>query len=158
MGEHLNGGTEVVSQAEDRRPPVKSRFIDSGWRLTIPKVIRDYLGWDQGTPICVSWDGLNIIVKHPTLCPDCPDVVRMGSLGKVVLPPRVREEANLYRGQVMSLAVNEGRVLVSSGASQVRCQACGSEMDVKEEIANVYLCRRCRESLQKAAVKTVTWR
>ena len=104
---------------------IKSRFIDSGWRLTIPKAIRDRLGWAPGTPICVSYDGIDIIVKCPTTCTDCPDVVRMGSLGKVVLPPRVRAEANLYRGQVMTLSVEDGRVLVKSGDSQVRCKACG---------------------------------
>lgn len=158
MGANPCGGAGQSGPAEDRLPSTKSRFIDSGWRLTIPKVIRDYLKWGVGTPICVSWDGISIIVKSPTSCPDCPDVVRMGSLGKVVLPPRVRAEANLYRGQVMSLKIAGDRVLVNSGQSQVRCKACGSEMDVREEIANVYLCRRCRESLQKTAIKAVSWR
>jgi len=121
---------------------VKSRFIDSGWRLTIPKAIRDHLGWGPGTPICVSWDGIHIIIKNPKSCPYCTDVVRMGSLGKVVLPPRVRVEANLYRGQIMTLRIEGDTVLVRSGDSQVRCKACGSEMDVRDELPNVHLCRR----------------
>lgn len=158
MVEDLNGQIGQAGSAADRLPPAKSRFIDSGWRLTIPKDIRVYLGWGVGTPICVSWDGIDIIVKSPTSCPDCPDVVRMGALGKVVLPPRVRTEANLYRGQIMDLRVEGERVIVRSGESQVRCKACGSEMDVKEEIPKIHLCRRCRESLQKAAIKALTWR
>ncbi|MGI6667487.1 MAG: AbrB/MazE/SpoVT family DNA-binding domain-containing protein [Bacillota bacterium] len=158
MNENKGRIEERVNNEEPEPTLIKSRFIDSGWRLTIPKAIRDRLGWAPGTPICVSYDGIDIIVKCPTTCTDCPDVVRMGSLGKVVLPPRVRAEANLYRGQVMTLSVEDGRVLVKSGDSQVRCKACGSEMDVKEELANVHLCRRCRESLQKAAVRAVTWR
>ncbi len=158
MSENDKRSREPDLQENGEPSLMKSRFIDSGWRLTIPKVIRDHLGWGPGTSICVSWDGIDIIVKSPTSCPDCSDVVKMGSLGKVVLPPRVRTEANLYRGQVMTLRVDGGRVIVRSGESQVRCKACGSEMDVKEELANVHLCRRCRESLQKAAVKAVTWR
>lgn len=139
-------------------PSPKSRFIDSGWRLTIPKAVRDYLNWDRGTSICVRWDGVHIFVQHPDEAVECPDVVRMGSLGKVVIPPRVREEAHLYRGQILTLQVVGDAVIASSGASQVRCQACGSEMDVKEELPNVHLCRRCRESLHRAAARTLARR
>ncbi|MGI6663411.1 MAG: hypothetical protein ACOX4B_08150 [Bacillota bacterium] len=156
--DHETRTVKEDSQKEEGLSMVKSRFIDSGWRLTIPKAIRDHLGWGPGTPICVSWDGLHIIIRSPKSCPYCMDVVKMGSLGKVVLPPRVRVEANLYRGQIMTLGIEGDRVLVKSGDSQVRCKACGSEMDVKDELPNVHLCRRCREALQKAAVKAVTWR
>jgi bifunctional DNA-binding transcriptional regulator/antitoxin component of YhaV-PrlF toxin-antitoxin module len=156
MSERYREDNGQDGRGKDRLPPPKSRFIDSGWRLTVPKAIREHLNWDVGSPMCVSWDGMTITMK--TSCPECPDIVRMGSLGKVVLPPRVRVEANLYRGQIMTLKVEDDRVIVTTGSSQVRCKACGSEMDVKEEVANLYLCRRCRESLQKAAVKEVTWR
>lgn len=134
------------------------RFIDSGWRLTIPKNFRERLGWDKDTPVCVSWDGGSILVKSPKSCPNCPDVSRMGSLGKIVIPPKVREEASLYRGQVMSLRVAAEAVVASPGEDQVRCQACGSEMDVRETLPNVYLCKRCRESLDAAVTRGVTWR
>jgi bifunctional DNA-binding transcriptional regulator/antitoxin component of YhaV-PrlF toxin-antitoxin module len=26
----------------------KGRFIDAGWRITIPKSMREALGWDKG--------------------------------------------------------------------------------------------------------------
>lgn len=149
---------ELDSQERQGQSLVKYRFIDAGWRLTIPKAIRDQLDWGPGTPICVSWDGIHIIIRNPKSCPYCRDIVKMGSLGKVVLPPRARLEANLYRGQIMALSIDNDRVLVKSGDSQVRCKACGSEMDVRDELPNVHLCRRCREALQKAAVKAVTWR
>lgn len=132
----------------------KERFIDSGWRLTIPKAMRESLGWDKGTPVCVSWDGINMVVKSPTNCPTCPDVTRMGSLGKIVIPPRIREEASLYHGQILSLAVVGDQVSVTPGEAQVRCQSCGSEWDVRQTIANVYLCQRCRESLSRAAIRS----
>lgn len=157
-GKTESQGKREASDKPESPSVVKSRFIDSGWRLTIPKVMRDHLGWGPGTPICVSWDGIHIIIRSPKSCPYCLDVVRMGSLGKVVLPPRVRVEANLYRGQIMTLRIEGDTVLVKSGDSQVRCKACGSEMDVKDELPNVHLCRRCREALQKAAVRAVTWR
>ena len=133
----------------------KHRFIDSGWRLTIPKAFRDRLGWDKGTPICVLWDGRVLVVSSPTSCPRCPDLARMGALGKIVIPPRVREEASLYRGQIMALSVEGSKVHIAPGKSQVRCQACGSEMDVHEVLPNVHLCRRCREALEKAAAREV---
>lgn len=129
----------------------KDRFIDDGWRLTVPKDVRDRLGWAKGTPMCVSWDGIILRVKNAHNCLGCPDVTRMGSLGKIVIPPRIREEACLYRGQIMSLSVAGDHVEVSPGRSQVRCQACGSEMDVREALPNVYLCKRCRASLERAA-------
>ena len=134
-------------------PPTKERFIDSGWRLTIPKVFRDRLGWGKGTPICVAWDGLALVVSSPTSCPRCPDLARMGALGKIVIPPRIREEASLYRGQIMSLSVEGNQIRIRPGRSQVRCQACGSEMDVREALLNVHLCRRCREALENAAAR-----
>ena len=131
----------------------KHRFIDSGWRVTIPKAFRDRLGWDKGTPICVLWDGQVLVVSSPTSCPRCPDLARMGALGKIVIPPRVREEASLYRGQIMALSVEGNEVHITPGSSQVRCRACGSEMDVREALPNVHLCRRCREALEKAAAR-----
>ncbi len=135
----------------------KNRFIDSGWRLTIPKAMRETLGWTKGTTVCVSWDGVSMYVKHPTNCPTCPDVSRMGSLGKIVIPPRIREEAALYRGQILSLSVEGNQVNVVPGESQVRCQSCGSEWDVRQTFPNVYLCRRCRETLTKAAAGAGGW-
>ncbi len=35
--------------------------------------------------MCVSYDGINLYVKHPIHCLTCPDVTRMGSLGKIVI-------------------------------------------------------------------------
>lgn len=130
----------------------KDRFIDSGWRLTIPKPMRESLGWEKDTTVCVSWDGINMFVKHPTNCPNCPDVSRMGSLGKIVIPQRIREEASLYRGQILSLSVMGDQVVIVPGESQVRCQSCGSEWDVRQTLPNVYLCQRCRETLARAAM------
>lgn len=130
----------------------KDRFIDSGWRLTIPKAMRDSLGWDKDTSVCVSWDGNSMFVKHPIHCLTCPDVTRMGSLGKIVIPQRIREEAALYRGQILSLSVTGDHVTVTPGDTQVRCQSCGSELEVKQTLPNVYLCLRCRQSLVGAAV------
>lgn len=129
----------------------KNRFIDAGWRLTIPKQIREHMGWDKDTPVCVSWDGFVIRIKRPAGCIACPDTTRMGALGKIVIPPKVREEAGLYPGQVMTLRVEGEEVVASPGLSQVRCVACGSELDVKVVLPNVYLCRRCRENLWKVA-------
>lgn len=129
---------------------MNQRYIDSGWRLTIPKTIRESLGWDKDTLVCVSWDGASIIIKEPINCVDCPYVKRMGALGKVVIPPRVREEACLYRGQIMSISVQDGLILARPADPQVRCQACGSEMDVRRVLPNVYLCSRCRDSLETA--------
>ena len=133
----------------------KDRFIDLGWRLTIPKAMRDKLAWDKDTSVCVSWDGNSIHVKHPTHCLTCPDVARMGSLGKIVIPQTIREEAGLYRGQILSLAVTGDHVTVTAGEQQVRCQSCGSEWNVTPTLPNVYLCQRCRESLADTAAQEV---
>jgi bifunctional DNA-binding transcriptional regulator/antitoxin component of YhaV-PrlF toxin-antitoxin module len=92
-----------------------------------------------------------MFVKHPTNCPSCPDVTKLGSLGKIVIPARIREEASLYRGQVLSLSAAEDQVTVAPGESQVRCQSCGSEWDVRQTLPNIYLCQRCRETLTRAA-------
>lgn len=131
--------------------PDKTRFVDSGWRVTIPKQMRDHLGWDRETTVCVSWDGRHIRIRHPLRCVDCPDVTKVGALGKIVIPPRVRAETHIYRGQILRLSVTGEEIMMSPEAEQVRCQACGSEMDVRETLANVYLCQRCRVSLEKTA-------
>lgn len=125
----------------------KKRLIDSGWRLTVPKEMREKLGWSKGTPVCVSWDGWKIHIKSPYGCVSCPDSSRMGALGKIVIPPKVRAEANLYPGQVITLTIEGDSILGYSGSSQVRCVACGSELNVKTVLPNVYLCQRCREEL-----------
>jgi bifunctional DNA-binding transcriptional regulator/antitoxin component of YhaV-PrlF toxin-antitoxin module len=130
----------------------KGRFIDAGWRITIPKSMREALGWGKDTAVCVSYDGINLYVKHPIHCLTCPDVTRMGSLGKIVIPQRIREEAGLYRGQILSLSVTGEYVTVRPGENQVRCQSCGSEWDVSQVLPGVYLCPRCRESLERVAL------
>jgi bifunctional DNA-binding transcriptional regulator/antitoxin component of YhaV-PrlF toxin-antitoxin module len=131
--------------------PDKTRFVDSGWRVTIPKQMRDHLGWDRETTVCVSWDGRHIRIRHPLRCVACPDVTKVGALGKIVIPPRVRAETHIYRGQILRLSVTGDEIMMSPEAEQVRCQACGSEMDVRETLANVYLCQRCRVSLERKA-------
>lgn len=132
----------------------EERFIDSGWRITIPKSMRQQLGWTVDTVVCVHWDGFEISICNPREgCRRCPDISRVGTLGKIVIPPRVREETNLYPGQVLSLAVSDGKVTVSIGEEQIRCSACGSEVDVKEVMGNVHLCRNCRDNLQAVARK-----
>jgi len=131
----------------------KRRFIDSGWRLTIPKPMRERLGWDKGTPVCVVWDGWTMRIKSPLGCVSCPDVTRMGALGKIVIPPKVRAEAGLYPGLVMSLWIEDDAIVAKPDTAQVRCAACGSELDVRMTLPNVYLCRRCREALADQAVR-----
>lgn len=126
------------------------RFIDSGWRITIPKSIRDRLNWQRGTSVCIWYDGSAIRIRTAGTCPSCPDASRLGALGKVVIPPRVRAEAHLYRGQIMVISITGSEVVIRPGRSQVRCQACGSELDVRGALPNVYLCRRCREALAQA--------
>jgi bifunctional DNA-binding transcriptional regulator/antitoxin component of YhaV-PrlF toxin-antitoxin module len=130
----------------------ETRFIDSGWRLTIPKAMRTRLGWDKDTEVCVSWDGQRVHIRHPLRCRVCSDLTRLGALGKIVIPPRVRTDAQLYRGQILSLDIEGDEVIVMAEGLQVRCQACGSEMDVKESLPNVHLCRRCREALDRIAL------
>ncbi len=131
------------------------RFIDSGWRLTIPQKMRQSLGWAENTVVCVHWDGFEITVKTPyDRHSKCPDITRIGALGKIVIPQRVREEAALYPGQILTLAVEGRQVIVSAGDKQVRCSACGSELDVRKVLPNVYLCTRCRDRLQSVAGKS----
>ncbi len=130
----------------------KTRFVDSGWRLTIPKDMRTQLGWDKDTLVCVSWDGRRVHIRHPLRCRVCSDLTRLGALGKIVIPPRVRAEAQVYRGQILSLDIVGDEVIVTPEGLQVRCQACGSEMDVKEVLPNVHLCRRCREAIDQVAL------
>ncbi len=129
----------------------KTRFVDSGWRLTIPKSIREKLGWDKDTLVCVSWDGRKVHIRHPLSCKFCPDLSRLGALGKIVIPPKVRAEAQMYRGQILSFVTQGDEVVVLPDGPQVRCQACGWEMDVQEVLPNVYLCGRCRQALNLAA-------
>lgn len=138
----------------DTTKPAKTRFVDSGWRVTIPKAIRLQLDWDTGTRLCVSWDGSHIVLRGPATCVLCPDVVRMGALGKVVIPQKVRQEARLYRGQILSLSVKEDQVVAWPHALQVRCQ-CGSEYDVRDVLPNVHLCKRCRLILEETARRWV---
>ena len=136
----------------DETVEVATRFIDSGWRITIPKAMRQRLGWTKDTLLCVHWDGFEINVKAPYPgCGECPDVSRIGSLGKIVIPPRVREEAMLYPGQILTLELKGDQVVMSLGDKQVRCSACGSEVDVKQVIPNVHLCKMCRAKLESAA-------
>ncbi|HHY16864.1 MAG TPA: AbrB/MazE/SpoVT family DNA-binding domain-containing protein [Firmicutes bacterium] len=131
------------------------RFIDSGWRLTIPKPMRQSLRWTENTVVCLHWDGFEITIRAPHVgCGKCPDISRVGALGKIVLPPRVREEAGLYPGQILTLATQNDEVIVSADDRQVRCSACGSEFDVRAVLPKVYLCTRCRDALQSAAGKT----
>ncbi len=129
----------------------KTRFVDSGWRLTIPKSIRAKLGWDKDTLVCVSWDGRKVHIRHPLQCKLCPDMSRLGALGKIVIPPKVRAEAQMYRGQILSFVTQGDEVIVQPDGPQVRCQACGWEMDVQQVLPNVYLCGRCRQALDSAA-------
>ncbi len=129
----------------------RTRFVDSGWRVTIPKDMREGLDWGRETTVCVSWDGRHIRVKHPLRCLHCPDSTKVGSLGKIVIPPKVRAEAHLYRGQILKLSIVDDEIFIVPSDEQVRCQACGSEMDVKETLPGVHLCRRCRASLDLAA-------
>ncbi|HHY69246.1 MAG TPA: hypothetical protein PLB36_06440 [Bacillota bacterium] len=131
-----------------------TRFIDSGWRITIPKDMRELLGWTQDTLLCVHWDGFEISVKAQRPgCGDCPDVSRMGALGKIVIPHRVREEAMLYPGQILTLTLRGDQIIMSTGNEQVRCAACGSEADVLEVLPNVHLCKTCRAKVEAAAAK-----
>ena len=52
------------------------RFVDSGWRLTIPKAMRQSLGWAENTLVCLHWDGFEITIKAPFAgCSKCPDTV-----------------------------------------------------------------------------------
>jgi len=129
----------------------KTRFVDAGWRVTIPKEMRDKLGWDRETTVCVSWDGRRIRIRHPLRCIACPDSTKVGALGKIVIPPRVRAETHIYRGQILRLSVEGDEVIIVPEEEQVRCQACGSEMDVKQTLPNVYLRKGCREALERAA-------
>jgi len=131
--------------------PSKTRFVDSGWRVTIPKEMREKLGWDRETTVCVSWDGRHIRIRHPLRCIACADVTKVGALGKIVIPQRVRAETHIYRGQVLRLSVEGDEVVIVPEAEQVRCMACGSEMNVRKTLENVYLCKRCREALDRAA-------
>jgi len=132
----------------------EEQFIDSGWRVTIPKSMRKQLGWTVDTVVCMHWDGFEITVCNPRIgCQRCPDISRVGTLGKVVIPPRVREEANLYPGQVLSLSIRDNKIIVSIGEEQIRCSACGSEVDVKQVLSNVHLCRNCRDNLHAVALK-----
>jgi bifunctional DNA-binding transcriptional regulator/antitoxin component of YhaV-PrlF toxin-antitoxin module len=131
------------------------RFVDSGWRLTIPKAMRQSLGWAENTLVCLHWDGFEITIKAPFAgCSKCPDISRIGALGKLVIPQRVREEAGLYPGQILTLAIEDRQVIVSTGDKQVRCRACGSELDVRKVLPNVHLCTTCRDKLQSAAGKS----
>ncbi len=129
----------------------KTRFVDSGWRVTVPKEFREQLGWDTGTQLCVSTDGSHIVMRNVAPL-RCPDLIRMGALGKIVIPPKVRQEVKLYRGQILSLHIEGEKVLASPHTMQVRC-LCGSEYDVKDVLPNVHLCQRCRETLKNAACR-----
>jgi bifunctional DNA-binding transcriptional regulator/antitoxin component of YhaV-PrlF toxin-antitoxin module len=133
----------------------KNRLVDSGWRVTIPKDMREALGWRKDTRVCVKWNGHEIRIKNPIGCSFCPDVVRIGSLGKVVIPPLVRKEAGIYQGQILTLKVAGDELIASLGRLQVRCQTCGAELNVKEVMPNVHLCMRCRESLTEAAIQSL---
>ncbi len=126
--------------------------------MTIPKAIRDRLGWNKDTRVCIGWDGKEVRIRHPEKCIRCPDITRLGSLGKIVIPTKVRTEAQIYRGQILSLDVVGDEVVVSAVGRQVRCQACGSEVDVKKVLPNVFLCPRCREALDLAAYKKAAFR
>lgn len=143
-----------MQYGEDENMEAATRFIDSGWRITIPKTMRQQLGWTKDTLLCVHWDGFEINVKapHPG-CGECPDVSRIGSLGKIVIPPRVREEAMLYPGQILTLELRGDQIVISTGDEQVRCSACGSEVDVERVIPNVHLCKMCRTRLESVAAK-----
>ncbi|MGI6620956.1 MAG: hypothetical protein ACOX35_05835 [Bacillota bacterium] len=132
------------------------RLIDSGWRVTIPKPIRNSLGWKIGTEVCVHWDGFEITICCPKMgCVKCPDISRVGALGKVLIPPRVREEARLYPGQVLSFSLQGNQIMVRPEEQQFRCSACGSECEVRQVLPNVHLCKLCRENLEAAALKSV---
>ncbi|HHY12921.1 MAG TPA: hypothetical protein GX529_09880 [Firmicutes bacterium] len=132
------------------------RFIDSGWRITIPKSMRLKLGWQVDTVVCVHWDGFELTICNPkTGCAKCPDISRVGALGKVVIPPKVREEARLYPGQILSLVLQGSKIVVAPEEKQLRCSACGSESDVKRILANVHLCKKCRDDLKAAALRSM---
>ncbi len=133
----------------------EKRFIDSGWRITIPKSIRSVLGWEIDTVVCVHWDGFELSICRPRVgCVECPDITRMGALGKVVIPPKAREEAGLYPGQILSLVLRCKKIIVTPEEKQLRCGACGSENDVKRILPNVHLCATCRKNLESAALRT----
>jgi bifunctional DNA-binding transcriptional regulator/antitoxin component of YhaV-PrlF toxin-antitoxin module len=132
----------------------EKRFIDSGWRVTIPKTMRERLGWHIDTIVCVHWDGFELTICNPRAgCVKCPDITRIGALGKVVIPPEVREEARLYPGQILSLSLQGKKIIVMPEDKQLRCSACGSEFDVKKILDNVHLCRTCREDLEKVVLR-----
>ena len=76
---------------------------------------------------------------------------------RLVIPQRVRRKG-LYPGQILTLAIEDRQVIVSTGDKQVRCSACGSELDVRKVLPNVHLCTTCRDSSnrQQASQKSVT--
>jgi len=76
----------------------------------------------------------------------------VGALGKVLIPPRVREEARLYPGQVLAFTLHGNQIIVRPEEQQVRCGACGSELDVERVLPNVHLCKLCRDKLEAAAL------
>ncbi len=144
----LGPGEEVVK--------IWTRFIDSGWRVTIPKPIRRTLGWKIGRDVCVHWDGFELTICCPKIgCIQCPDISRVGALGKVLIPPKVREEARLYPGQLLSFTLHGNQIIVRPEEQQVRCGACGSELDVGQVLPNVHLCRFCRDKLEAAALESM---
>lgn len=137
----------------------EKRFIDSGWRITIPKSMRSVLGWEIDTVVCVHWDGFELSICRPRAeCVECPDITRVGALGKVVIPARVREEAGLYPGQILSLGLHCKKIIAAPEEEQLRCGACGSENEVKRILPNVHLCVKCREDLEALASRPVNQR
>ena len=80
-----------------------------------------------------------------------PGILRkLDDLGRVVIPKEIRKRHEICEGDFVTIADGGSHVIIKK--YRTGCIFCGSEEDITE-YKNLYVCRKCRKSLNKGLVQ-----
>jgi len=151
--------------------PASRSFIStltSGWRFTLPIVLREARGWVEGTHLIATAKGQVMILteldgdngsENPALpsssqtdasselaftavSPDIQAECYLGAGGKIIVPASLRKTLRWIPGKRLTVSY-EDAITVRPCCAEIRCRACGSTDNVREVLPNVFVCNDC---------------